>query len=126
MLGDYDSIATVAVSDLARAKEFYEGTLGLKLTHEQRPGSVSYHGGRFLLSIYESRYAGTNQATAVMWVVGADVAALVKELGAKGVTFEHYDNLPDMQLEGDLHVAGTMKLAWFKDPDGNIHALVGE
>jgi hypothetical protein len=39
------------------------------------------------------------------------------------VRFEHYD-LPGMRREGDVHVAGAMRAAWFKDPDGNIHALV--
>jgi hypothetical protein len=39
------------------------------------------------------------------------------------VTFEHYD-LPNMTLKGDVHVSGGMKAAWFKDPDGNILAVV--
>lgn len=52
------------------------------------------------------------------WTVG-DVEGVVSELKARGVTFEHYD-LPDTTLEGDIHIAGDMKVAWFKDPDGNI------
>jgi hypothetical protein len=40
------------------------------------------------------------------------------------VRFEHYDDLPGMTREGDVHVAADMRAAWFKDPDGNIHALV--
>jgi hypothetical protein len=44
---------------------------------------------------------------------------VVQELKTKGVTFEHYD-MPDMVREGDIHVFGDMKVAWFKDPDGNI------
>jgi hypothetical protein len=43
----------------------------------------------------------------------------VRALKAKGVMFEHYD-MPDMTREGDIHIAGNMKVAWFKDPDGNI------
>jgi hypothetical protein len=39
------------------------------------------------------------------------------------VTFEHYD-LPNLTRQGDVHVAGPMKTAWFKDPDGNIFSLV--
>jgi hypothetical protein len=41
------------------------------------------------------------------------------ELRAKGVKFEHYD-LPGAKREGDLHVSATRKVAWFKDPDGNL------
>jgi hypothetical protein len=48
---------------------------------------------------------------------------VVQTLKGKGVAFEHYD-LPEMTLKGDIHVAEGMKAAWFKDPDGNIHALV--
>ena len=49
--------------------------------------------------------------------------AEVRDLKAKGVTFEHYD-MPETKLDGDIHVAGNMKVAWFKDPDGNILNLV--
>ena len=54
-----------------------------------------------------------------------DVEDVAKTLKSKGVTFEHYD-MPGMTLKGDVHVAGKMKAAWFKDPDGNIHGLVSE
>ncbi len=47
----------------------------------------------------------------------------MKELQSKGVTFEHYD-MPGRELEGDIHVVAGIKVAWFKDPDGNILNLV--
>jgi hypothetical protein len=56
-------------------------------------------------------------------VVGKDIEGVVQELKAKGVTFEHY-NMPDMTQEDDIHVAGNMKVAWFKDPDGNILNII--
>jgi hypothetical protein len=59
----------------------------------------------------------------VTWLVGDDVESVVRALTAKGVTFEHYD-MPDMTREGDIHVSGDMKVAWFKDPDGNILNIV--
>lgn len=74
--------------------------------------------------VYESQYAGTNKATAVTWPVG-DVEGVTRELKEKGVSFEQYD-MPGMTRRGDVHVAGSMKAAWFKDPDGNIHALVSD
>jgi hypothetical protein len=46
-------------------------------------------------------------------------------LKSKGVTFEHYD-MPGLSLEGDIHVGQGMKVAWFKDPDGNILNFAGE
>lgn len=57
------------------------------------------------------------------WAVGNDVVGLVRTLKAKGVVFEHYD-LTGMKLEGDGHIGGDMKVAWFKDPDGNILNIV--
>jgi hypothetical protein len=57
-------------------------------------------------------------------MVGKQVEDIVRALKAKGVTFEKYD-LPETTRTGDVHVTGAQKAAWFKDPDGNIHAIVG-
>jgi catechol 2,3-dioxygenase-like lactoylglutathione lyase family enzyme len=123
MLGDKDAIATIAVKDLEAAKKFYEGTLGLKQVDAEGEEALTYKSGGSKVFVYKSRYAGTNQATAVTWVAGDEVDGIVKALKAKGVAFENYD-LPGMTREGDVHVAGDMRAAWFKDPDGNILALV--
>jgi hypothetical protein len=72
--------------------------------------------------VYRSRFAGTNQATALTWAVD-DVEEVVRTLKAKGVEFEHYD-LPETRREGDLHISGEITVAWFKDPDGNILSVV--
>ena len=73
--------------------------------------------------MYRSEYAGSNKATTLMWDVGDEIDAIARTLKDKGVVFEHYD-LPGLTLEGDLHVGGNMKVAWFKDPDGNILSIV--
>ncbi len=121
-LGDQDAIVTLAVRDIDAAKKFYEGTLGLRPTPHQEEGTLSYQAAKATIFVYPSQYAGTNQATAVTWIVD-DIDGLVDELRSKGVRFEHYDNLPNTKVVGDLHVAGDRKLAWFKDPDGNIHGI---
>jgi len=119
-----NAMATVAVKDLSAAKRFYEGTLGLKLVDgRQEPGTLAYKTGGATLLVYQSQFAGTNQATAVTWIVGAELEGLVQALKTKGVVFEHYD-FPGITRIGDMHIAGHLKNAWFKDPDGNIHALV--
>ena len=122
MLGDTNAIATIGVKDLATARKFYEGKLGLKPTGPNEPGTLSYQSGSSRVLVYESQFAGTNKATAVTWALD-DVPATVKELKSKGITFEHYD-LPQMKLEGDVHVGGNIEASWFKDPDGNILAIV--
>ena len=121
MLGDKDAIATVAVKNLEVAKKFYEGTLGLSKVMENEE-VLAFKTGKSTLFVYRSQYAGTNKATAVTFVAD-EVDNLVQTLKGRGVTFEHYD-LPNMTRQGDLHVAGEMKTAWFKDPDGNIFSVV--
>lgn len=123
MLGSKDAMATIPVRDVKAARKFYEGTLGLKLVSADMPEAPVYQSGSSKVLVYQSQYAGTNKATAATWPVGADIEKVVQALKAKGVSFEHYD-LPGMTRKGDVHVGGETKAAWFKDPDGNIHALV--
>ena len=122
MLSNKDATATVAVKDLEQAKRFYEGTLGLKPLANEGEEAIVYQTGHSKLLVYRSQFAGTNRATSAGFVVGEDLDREVRELKDKGVRFEHYD-LPGMKLQGDVHVAGGMKAAWFKDPDGNILSM---
>ena len=122
MLKDNEAMATIAVKKIDNAKNFYEGVLGFKPTGEDHEGVVAYDSGGSKLFVYESKYAGTNKATAATWVVD-DVDGTVRTLKSRGVDFEHYD-FPESKLEGDVHVSGKMRAAWFKDPDGNILAIV--
>ena len=124
MLGDKDAVATVAVKDIEPAKRFYEDKLGLKPVDEEMEGVVTYKSGGSSLLVYTSQFAGTNKATTVTWGVGDEFDEIVESLRSKGVSFEHYDGLPDLTRQGDVHRSGDLKLAWFKDPDGNIHHLI--
>ncbi|MFN2399712.1 MAG: VOC family protein [Gemmatimonadaceae bacterium] len=125
MLKNRDAVATVAVKDVDAARKFYEGTLELKPEASEEHGVLVYKSGNSKLLVYESQYAGTNKATAVTWSGGDDVEGFVRALKAKGVAFEHYD-LTGTTRKGDVHVTGSMKAAWFKDPDGNILAILSE
>ena len=119
MLGDKDAAANIAVKNLERARKFYEDTLGLTQIGSEDQEVIIFKSGNTLINVYQSQYAGTNKATAVTWVVGQDVEGFVQQLKAKGIAFEHYD-MPGVTRNGDVHVADDMKVAWFKDPDGNI------
>jgi catechol 2,3-dioxygenase-like lactoylglutathione lyase family enzyme len=119
MLANRNAMPTIAVKDLAAARQFYEGKLGLTPLESGQEGVLTYQSGTATLVVYVSQFAGTNQATACTWSVGDEFDAVMNALKAKGVTFEHYD-LPGMALQGDAHVAGDFKGAWFKDADGNI------
>lgn len=120
MLSDKDVMATVAVKDLAAARKFYEGKLGFKrVGPDDDSEALTYKSGNSTLVVYRSEFAGTNKATSATFGVGGDLDAIVKELKGAGIAFEHYD-MPGGKLEGDVHVFGDFKAAWFKDPDGNI------
>jgi catechol 2,3-dioxygenase-like lactoylglutathione lyase family enzyme len=123
MIGTKDAVANVAVKNLDVATNFYRNTLGLKPVHEEGRELVVFKSGDSTLNVYKSAYAGTNKATAVSWTVDS-IEDEVEALRKKGVAFEHYD-MPGMTREGDVHVGDHMKVAWFKDPDGNILNLDG-
>jgi catechol 2,3-dioxygenase-like lactoylglutathione lyase family enzyme len=112
----------LAVKDLGRARKFYEGKLGLTPVGPKDPEVQVYQTGDSRLAVYVSQYAGTNRATALTWEV-EKVEDTVRDLKARGIGFEHYD-MPDTTRQGDVHVSGPVRNAWFKDPDGNILAIM--
>jgi len=122
MLRNTAAVATLAVKDLGVAARFYEGTLGLSRARAEDNQAIVFESGDTTINVYRSTFAGTNKGTALTWTVD-DVDSVVRSLKGKGVKFEHYD-LPDTRLEGDVHVSGDIKVAWFKDPDGNILSVV--
>jgi catechol 2,3-dioxygenase-like lactoylglutathione lyase family enzyme len=115
--------ASVAVSSIDVARDFYGGTLGLTKA-EENPGGIGFECGGANIFVYVSDTAGTGSATAAMWQVD-DVTPVAEELAAKGVEFEHYE-MPDAELVGHVHQwgGGQFKNAWFRDPDGNILGIV--
>jgi catechol-2,3-dioxygenase len=119
MLANKDAMATIAVKDLAVARQFYQQTLGFSPTGVEGPGVVTLRSGNSTIVVYESQFAGSNKATSATWGVGNDMDSIVRTLKEAGVPFEHYDT-PGLRRDGDVHVMGEFKAAWFKDPDGNI------
>jgi catechol 2,3-dioxygenase-like lactoylglutathione lyase family enzyme len=120
-LSDSRVSAVIAVTDMARAKDFYENKLGLVGGQDQPDGGVRYPCGDTELHVYPSQYAGGSGATIAGWTVD-DIDAAVDELTAKGVTFEQYDD-PFNTNEKGIARMGDFTGAWFKDPDGNILSI---
>lgn len=125
ILGSKNAVATVAVKDMKRGRKFYEDTLGLKLVATEGDDAAIYQTGDSQLMVYVSQFAGTNQATGVTWSLGEELEETVEALNERGVRFEHYD-MPETTRQGDIHQSGDIRIAWFKDPDGNIIALVND
>ena len=119
MLENVNVQPMIPVKDMKGAQRFYEDTLGLKRVGGEADTAIVYRSGSTTMCVYRSEFAGTNKGTAALWEVD-DVDQAVRELKAKGVTFEHYDDMPGLTREGDVHRAGEFRVAWWKDPAGNI------
>jgi catechol 2,3-dioxygenase-like lactoylglutathione lyase family enzyme len=121
MLDSGKAVPTIAVSDLDRARKFYEETLGLKPMDERADGVRYQTGGGTWFLVYPTQFSGTNKATYMSFEVD-DVEAAVKELRDRGVTFEEYD-FPGLKTVNGIAEIEGVKAAWFKDLDGNILAI---
>jgi catechol 2,3-dioxygenase-like lactoylglutathione lyase family enzyme len=120
MLADSDVITFVPSSDLARSHAFYEGTLGLRFVEDIGIAVVLSAGGTMLrvTAVPELRPAGW---TILGWSVH-DLAGTVRRLAARGVAFERHPGL-DQDDDGVWVAPGGDRVAWFKDPDGNVLSL---
>lgn len=123
-LSDDQVIPVIAVSDMARAREFYEGVLGLTPGHEIPDGGVRYQcGSGSAIHVYPSaENAGKSTATLAGFLV-SDIEARVDELTANGASFEQYEMESIKTDERGIAQLGDAKGAWLKDPDGNIVSL---
>jgi catechol 2,3-dioxygenase-like lactoylglutathione lyase family enzyme len=115
--------AAIAVSDIDRAVEFYEGKLGLSTDGDDPDGGRTYQcGGGTTVHVFPSPFARATGATAAGFVVD-DVEATVDDLVANGVTPEQYSEGPFATDEKGLARIGDFVGAWVKDPDGNVIAI---
>ncbi len=120
MLADAPSRPTIAVRDKAKAIEFYRDVLGLKLVDENPVGATFACGKGTFLEVYPSELAGTAKNTVAGFEV-PDLELAMNELRARGISFEEYES--PKTVDGIARL-GPNRGAWFKDPDGNIFALV--
>lgn len=119
MLNDSQVTANIPAGDLQRARDFYADKLGLTPASENPGGLIYQTAGGTTFFLYETQYAGQAGHTIAQFHV-ADVDSVVRDLTAKGVTFEHYD-LPGITWDGDVGRAeGMGSMAWFKDSEDNI------
>ncbi len=123
MLTNASVYPTIPVTDMNRAKDFYTNTLGLKLDDKSEPAGVVFKAGNTKLYIYQR---GPSRADHTLASFDVDnLEQTINELSQKGIVFEQYD-IPEMGLKTDekgIAVQGSVKGAWFKDPDGNILAI---
>lgn len=115
--------ANIPAGDLARARAFYEGTLGLEPVRVHDSGQVAYRtSGGTTVNLYQTQYAGQAGHTIAQWHVD-DLAAQVGELKRRGVEFHVYD-LPGIAWDGEIATLPDVgRAAWFSDTEGNIMCI---
>lgn len=118
VLGSHKIMAFVATRDPAGAKAFYRDTLGLQMVAEQLPFALVFDAHGTMLRVTIVREIVVAPYTVLGWEV-PDIAATVKELAAAGVKLERYPGMPQDEL-GIWTAPGGNKVAWFKDPEGNV------
>src|SRR4029453_2291656 len=122
MLQDTPLYSYIPAKDVARARKFYEDTLGFKPKAEQAGGVVYEFGRGTACFLYLTPNAGTSKASQAFWQV-EDVDREIEQLKARGVVFENYE-MPGTKSASGAISAGGAKAAWFKDTEGNILSLV--
>ena len=120
-LGQYNIIGFATIVDVDRARAFYRDTLGLRLINEEPPFALVFDANGIMLRLAMGKELPPAHGTVLGWQV-PDIAAAVKDLSQAGIAFERYDFLK--QDDAGIWTSPTgAKVAWFKDPDGNILSL---
>jgi catechol 2,3-dioxygenase-like lactoylglutathione lyase family enzyme len=118
MLGSAKIVAFVPVTNLQNARPFYERVLGLRFVSEDKFALVLDANGIMVRVTPVPTPFKPHPFTILGWQV-ADIEEAVSALGAKGVKFENY-GFPNQDARGIWSAPGGAKVAWFKDPEGNL------
>lgn len=117
-LGNYNIIAFVYIVDVSRAMNFYRDILGLRLVTEESPFALVFEANGIMLRLGMAKELPPAHGTVLGWQV-PEIAATVENLGRFGVRFERYEGMDQDEL-GIWSSPSGAKVAWFKDPDGNV------
>jgi len=113
-----------SVSDLERARDFYGKTLGLDVAVNDE-GLELHLGGGANVFIYPKPNHTPASFTVLNFPV-KNIDEAVDDLAGRGVRFEHYEDEAIKTDEKGIHRNGGPKIAWFKDPAGNILSVLEE
>ncbi len=122
MLDSAQLVGFAATADAVRARAFYESTLGLQMMAEDPYGMVFDANGT-TLRIAKVKAVAPPPYTSLGWSVD-DIEGVVRELTKRGVTFERYEGMSQDDL--GIWSFGAARIAWFKDPDGNLLSVSDE
>src|SRR5215469_14017897 len=120
MLGSCDIVASLATSDTESARSFFVDKLGLEFESED-PYAVVFNASGTTLRVQKVEKVEARLGTVLGWHV-PDIVAAVKQLNGVGIEFERYEGFGQDQL-GIMTFPGGARVAWFKDPDGNLLSI---
>jgi catechol 2,3-dioxygenase-like lactoylglutathione lyase family enzyme len=121
MLGNVRFGANIPVRSVANSRHFYEDVLGVTPVRIQ-DAEVIYRAADTLFSIYETDAAGRAGHTLGTFSGVDDIVSVVADLRRRGVVFEEYDT-PGFKTVDGIAQFGPERVAWFRDPDGNILSI---
>lgn len=120
-LANHQIIAFATIVDVERAKSFYRDTLGLTLINEEPPFALVFNANGVMVRLGMAKKLPEAHGTVIGWQV-PEIEVAIQALTASGVQFERFDGL--MQDEKGVWASPTgAKVAWFRDPDGNVLSI---
>jgi catechol 2,3-dioxygenase-like lactoylglutathione lyase family enzyme len=125
MFEDSKAFSGFSVADIETARDFYGGTLGLKVTEQSGMLRLHLAGGGTVL-VYPKGASHEPASFTVLNFPVADVEGAVDSLASSGVEFEHYAGTPMETDEKGVFRKGGPLIAWFKDPAGNVLSVLQE
>lgn len=119
ILGNCKLVAFAATTDSAKARAFYEGILGLKLIEDQKPFALVFDANGTMLRVTTVHDHNPAPFTVLGWSVDS-IETTVERLTAAGVELQRYPGVNDGDPKGIWTAPSGARIAWFKDPDGNV------
>jgi catechol 2,3-dioxygenase-like lactoylglutathione lyase family enzyme len=122
ILGKGKLVAFAATTDFAKARAFYEGVLGLRLVEDQQPFAPVFDANGTMLRVTRVNALNPAPFTVLGWDVDS-IEATVNQLTTAGIEFQRYPGMNDVDAKGIWTAPSGARIAWFKDPDGNVLSL---
>ena len=117
-----DLIAFAPTTDPAKARAFYEGVLGLRLVSDEQPFALVFDANETMLRVTTVHELKAQPFTILGWRV-LDIEGTVEKLAIAGVEFLRFNGMNDSDPRGIWNSPSGARIAWFKDPDGNVLSL---
>jgi catechol 2,3-dioxygenase-like lactoylglutathione lyase family enzyme len=122
ILGGSELIAFAPTTDPVKARAFYEGVLGLRLVADEKPFALVFDANGTMLRVTTVHEHHPDPFTVLGWRVD-DIQIAGERLAAAGVVFLRFPGMNDTDPHSIWHAPSGARVAWFKDPDGNVLSL---